>query len=49
MKITTTAATPAGRHELIVKGSMTFFERGVMVERRVPFVVEAQPAEQSKP
>ena len=49
VKITTTAATPAGRHELIVKGSMTFFERGVVVERRVPFVVEAQPAEQAKP
>ncbi|MFM8893198.1 MAG: hypothetical protein ACKOTB_16550, partial [Planctomycetia bacterium] len=41
LAIATTPATPPGTYELVLKGKVSFFDREVIGERRVPLVVEA--------
>jgi hypothetical protein len=49
LKVATTAATPPGNHELVLKGKISFFEREIVVERKVPLVVEAPAATPEPP
>lgn len=49
LAIATTAATPPGTYELVLKGKVSFFEREVVGERRVPLVVEAPPTDAPSP
>jgi len=49
LKVATTAATPPGTYELVLKGKVSFFDREIVGERRVPLIVEAPPPEPPKP
>ena len=49
LTVATTAATPPGTYELVLKGKVSFFDREIVGERRVPLVVEAKQPEPPQP
>ena len=49
LAIATTAATAPGTYELVLKGKVSFFDRDIVGERRVPLVIEAPQADAPSP
>jgi hypothetical protein len=49
LAVATTGATPPGAYELVLKGKVSFFDREIVGERRVPLLVEAPQPEPPTP